>query len=158
MARDKAAEFRQDVPASEPTKDVDIETQIQKWTLNHEQARAFRIIANHSLQTQPEQLRMLLTGPGGTGKSRVIDALRDFFELRGQTRRLRLAAYTGVAARNINGMTLHSALCLNQRSNGTTQTKTRRDLTTMWEGVDYLFVDEVSMVGCSLLLQISQAL
>lgn len=28
----------------------------------------------------------------------------------------------------------------------------------MWEGVDYLFIDEVSMVECSLLLQVSQAL
>jgi hypothetical protein len=28
----------------------------------------------------------------------------------------------------------------------------------MWEGVDYLFIDEVSMVGCSLLLQIRKAL
>jgi hypothetical protein len=28
----------------------------------------------------------------------------------------------------------------------------------MWEGVDYLFVDEVSMIGCKLLLKISEAL
>jgi hypothetical protein len=28
----------------------------------------------------------------------------------------------------------------------------------MWEGVDYLFIDEISMVGCAFLLQISQAL
>ncbi|KAJ7127324.1 hypothetical protein C8R43DRAFT_867561, partial [Mycena crocata] len=86
--------------------------------LNPEQAHAFRIIAEHSLQRQPEQLRMFLGGPGGTGKSRVIDALRDFFQLRGQARRFRLAAYTGVAARNIRGMTLHSALCLSQRGSG----------------------------------------
>ncbi|KAJ7776486.1 hypothetical protein DFH07DRAFT_731881, partial [Mycena maculata] len=155
---DQIPEIRQDVPAPELVHDVDVEAHVQKWTLNREQARAFRIIAHHSLQNRPDQLRMLLTGPGGTGKSRVIDALRDFFELRGQGRRLRLAAYTGVAARNINGMTLHAALCINQRTNGTSQTKTRKGLTAMWEGVDYLFIDEVSMVGCSLLLQVSQAL
>jgi len=28
----------------------------------------------------------------------------------------------------------------------------------MWEGVDYLFVDEVSMIGCRLMLKISEAL
>jgi len=28
----------------------------------------------------------------------------------------------------------------------------------MWEGVDYLFIDEVSMIGCHLMLKISQAL
>ncbi|KAJ7194623.1 hypothetical protein C8J57DRAFT_951799, partial [Mycena rebaudengoi] len=86
--------------------------------LNKEQAHAFRIIAEHSLQKKPDQLRMFLAGPGGTGKSRVIDALREFFELKGQSRRFRLAAFTGVAARNIRGMTLHAALCLKQRSSG----------------------------------------
>lgn len=101
-------------------------------------------------------MRMFLTGPGGTGKSRVIGALKDFFNIRGQSRRLRLAAYTGVAARNIKGMTLHSALCINQRSKASSQTRTRRDLTEMWEGVDYLFIDEVSMVGCPFLLEIAK--
>ncbi|KAJ7729152.1 hypothetical protein B0H16DRAFT_1237284, partial [Mycena metata] len=57
-------------------------------------------------------LRMHLGGPGGTGKSRVIDALQDFFVARGESRRFRLSSYTGVAARNISGMTLHSALML----------------------------------------------
>jgi len=33
-----------------------------------------------------------------------------------------------------------------------------RDLVAMWEGVDYLFIDEVSMIGCNFLLQISEAL
>ncbi|KAJ6600823.1 hypothetical protein B0H10DRAFT_1716550, partial [Mycena sp. CBHHK59/15] len=133
---------------------VDIEAHIKKWTLNHEQAHAFRIIASHSLEEKPQQLRMLLSGPGGTGKSRVIHALQDFFWMRGQERRFRLAAYTGVAARNIKGMTLHSARC----SQKSAKNRTRRDLTAMWEGVDYLFIDEISMVGCSLLLQISKAL
>jgi hypothetical protein len=155
---DEAPEIRQDIEASEPLCHVDIETHIEKWTLNPEQAAAFRIIASHSLQNQPEQLRMFLSGPGGTGKSRVIHALQDFFRLRGQERRFRLAAYTGVAARNINGMTLHSSLCISQRTSKSTQTRTRRDLIAMWEGVDYLFIDEVSMVGCAFLLQISEAL
>ncbi|KAJ7200366.1 P-loop containing nucleoside triphosphate hydrolase protein, partial [Mycena pura] len=135
-----------------------IEEHILKWTLNKEQADAFRIIAAHSLNTRPEQLRMLLSGPGGTGKSRVIHALQDFFDIRGQHRRLRLTAYTGVAARNIKGMTLHASLFLNQRSKTSSETRTRSDLIAMWEGVDYLFIDEVSMVGCSLLLKIHQAL
>ncbi|KAJ7251177.1 hypothetical protein B0H12DRAFT_1018764, partial [Mycena haematopus] len=115
LSANETIEIRQDVQGSEPEKNVDIEAHIAKWTLNKEQAHAFRIIAEHSLQNKPEQLRMFLAGPGGTGKSRVIDALREFFELRGQSRRFRLAAYTGVAARNIRGMTLHSALCLKQR-------------------------------------------
>ena len=64
----------------------------------------------------------------------------------------------GVAAQNITGMTLHAALCLNQSSKSHTSNKNRRDLTAMWEGVDYLFVDEVSMIGSRFLCQISEAL
>ncbi|KAJ7065124.1 hypothetical protein B0H15DRAFT_761952, partial [Mycena belliarum] len=81
--------------------------------LNQEQARAFRIIADHSLDKREEPLCMFLGGPGGTGKSRVINAVTEFFTRRGQDRRFRLASYTGVAARNITGMTLHAALNLN---------------------------------------------
>ncbi|KAJ7207624.1 hypothetical protein GGX14DRAFT_307548, partial [Mycena pura] len=67
--------IRQDIVALEPMQDVDIEQHVKKWTLNKEQAHAFRIIARHSLEDRPEQLRMLLSGPGGTGKSQVINAL-----------------------------------------------------------------------------------
>ncbi|PCH37357.1 hypothetical protein WOLCODRAFT_46168, partial [Wolfiporia cocos MD-104 SS10] len=81
-----------------------------KWSLNTEQRRAFDIIACHSMDHNAEQLRIFLGGAGGTGKSRVINALKDFFETCNQSRRFRLASFTGVAARNIAGTTLHAAL------------------------------------------------
>jgi hypothetical protein len=149
--------FRQQIPASNADQDVNITAMIKEYNLNTEQARAFKIVSKHSLQKRPEPLRMFLRGPGGTGKSRVINALKDFFERRNQSRRFRLASYTGVAAKNISGMTLHTALGINQRSKST-RTKTVHDLVAMWEGVDFLFIDEVSMIGCNLLLQISEAL
>ena len=101
---------------------------------------------------------MYLGGAGGTGKSRVIHALKDFFISRGEERRLRLTSYTGVAAQNIFGMTIHAALNLNQLKKDGPQSKAMHELQTMWEGVDFLFNDEVSMIGCKLLYQISEAL
>lgn len=130
---------------------------VQKWTLNMEQKRAFEIVARHVAEEKPDQLLMYLGGPGGTGKSRVVNALRDFFSLRGETRRFRLAAYTGVAARNIGGATLHALLQMNG-SKRTASAKTKRDLAAMWDGVDYLFVDEISMIGCEMLHNVSSAL
>ncbi|TDL18178.1 hypothetical protein BD410DRAFT_728772, partial [Rickenella mellea] len=91
---------------------------IVEFTLNAEQARAFRIVAEHSTGRRLSPLRMYLGGAGGTGKSRVINALKEFFARSRQERRLRLTSFTGVAARNISGMTLHSALLLNQRGKG----------------------------------------
>ncbi|KAG1797586.1 hypothetical protein EV424DRAFT_1333331, partial [Suillus variegatus] len=87
---------------------------ILEYGLNTEQARTFSLIAGHSLARNSDPLRMFLGGPGGTGKSRVIAAISDFFSRRGETRHFRLTSFMGVAARNIAGMTLHSALSLNQ--------------------------------------------
>jgi len=42
-----------------------------KFRLNSEQERAFRIIVNHAIMDDPEKLRMYLGGMGGTGKSQV---------------------------------------------------------------------------------------
>jgi hypothetical protein len=55
-------------------------------------------------------------------------------------------------------MTLHAALMLGDHYRNALSTKSKRDLITMWEGVDYLFIDEISMVGCAMLHDISRAL
>lgn len=55
-------------------------------------------------------------------------------------------------------MTIHAALHLNEMIKTGPQSKTNRDLQIMWEGVDFLFIDEVSMIGCKLLHRISEAL
>ncbi len=52
-----------------------IEEMIEKFSLNTEQERAFRIVANHASDSESEQLKMYLKGMGETGKTRVIKAL-----------------------------------------------------------------------------------
>ena len=143
---------------STPEENVSVEEIAHTWTLNIEQMRAFRIIALHSMEEKPKPLRMYLGGPGGTGKSRVIHALTDFFKRKNQSRRLRLAAFTGVAAKNIGGTTLHTALSLSLSKKKSDANKTRAALVAMWNGVDYLLVDEVSTIGCQLLVDIHNAL
>lgn len=101
---------------------------------------------------------MYLGGAGGTGKSHVIHALKQYFVCKGQEQRLRLISFTGVAAQSISGMTIHAALHLNQIKKNEPQSKTMHNLQMMWEGVDFLFIDEISMIGCKLLHQVSEAL
>ena len=148
----------QDIPSIISENKVDLDTIIKDYTLNTEQARAFKLVCHQSLNRQNEPLRMYLGGAGGTGKSRVIHALKHFFVCRGQQQRLRLTSFTGVAAQNISGMTIHAALNLNQFKKDGPNSKTLHDVQAMWEGVDFLFIDEVSMIGCKLLHQISEAL
>ena len=52
----------------------------------HRASKSFQNCApQHSLTIGQDTLQMYLGGPGGTGKSRVINALKDYFELQNQS-------------------------------------------------------------------------
>ncbi|KAG1877563.1 hypothetical protein F4604DRAFT_1924208 [Suillus subluteus] len=92
-----------------------IESVIIEYGLNDEQTHAFHIIVEHRCGKSEEPLRMFIGGAGGTGKSRVINALKEYFCRKGEQRRFRLVSFMGVAARNISGMTLHAVLGIGQQ-------------------------------------------
>ncbi|KAJ3911742.1 hypothetical protein F5877DRAFT_54939, partial [Lentinula edodes] len=86
---------------------------INKHKLNDQQILAFLLLADtvghQSLTDKPvEPLRMLVTGPGGTGKSRIFAAWSDFHEGINCKDEFRLTAPTGVVASQIGGCTIHS--------------------------------------------------
>ncbi|KAJ2912290.1 hypothetical protein MD484_g8126, partial [Candolleomyces efflorescens] len=128
------------------------------YTLNDDQALAFRTIAHHLTSTQPSPLRILIAGAAGTGKSRVIDALKKLFEHRGETHRYCLTSFMGIAAQNINGSTLHSALNLHCISRMKRYGKAHTDFIEKWRPIDIMVVDEVSMLGPVNVSQIDHAL
>ncbi|KAF8237067.1 hypothetical protein L208DRAFT_1249381 [Tricholoma matsutake] len=123
-----------------PTTTVDINKVVHKWLLNPEQQQAFRIITDHSPHRHKDLLKMFILGTAGTGKMTVINAVKDFFEQRGQT--MWVYPYPCLAL-----MTLHSLLCLNTKKSTKLNAKSHYDLLAMWEGVDYLFINEVSMIS-----------
>src|SRR6266508_4227302 len=132
-----------------------IEESIKKFTLNREQERAFRIIANHASSPGSSQLKMYVGGMGGTGKTRVLKALSHFFELRKEENRFVVVAPTGTAASLLGGSTYHYMFGINEHS-GTLSNfaKVRSRLS----GVDYMFFDEVSMLSARDLYRISYQL
>ena len=69
------AYFRRDFIAEKKEANELINACVTEFTLNEEQERAFRIIANHATTTQTEQLKMHLGGMGGTGKTQVLSLL-----------------------------------------------------------------------------------
>ena len=126
------------------------------WTLNDDQKRAFNIVCDHvSGYGNKEPLRMLISGPAGSGKTRIINALRHFFVSKNEGSRLRVTSYMGIAANNVSGITLHSALNL---THADFASKSIDELKYMWAGVDYLIIDEISMISCEFLQTISVAL
>ncbi|PPQ75316.1 hypothetical protein CVT24_006993, partial [Panaeolus cyanescens] len=128
---------------------------IKDYNLNAEQERAFRILANHSTCIGPKQLLMYMGGMGGTGKSQVIRAWVLFFAGRNESYRCALLGPTGTSAALIGGQTYHSFLSISVREPDDLVMGIE-DLRERLLGVSYLIIDEVSMIGCLDLLQISR--
>ncbi|KAI1289117.1 hypothetical protein F5Y03DRAFT_401269 [Xylaria venustula] len=60
-------------------------------------------------------------GPGGTEKSKIINALRYVFAARGQPHLLQITGTSGSAAAQIGGTTVHSACGLDARRSSSNQ-------------------------------------
>ncbi|KAM4063277.1 PIF1-like helicase [Hirsutella rhossiliensis] len=106
------------------------------------------------------QLCLFVGGEGGTGKSRVIEALVELLARRELSSRMLVTATSGTAAARINGITLHSAcgLTVGQAGGATRELdgvrlpgagerfvdgRSRMD----WREKEVLVIDEVSMLG-----------
>ncbi|KAF8546299.1 hypothetical protein OG21DRAFT_1379075, partial [Imleria badia] len=86
--------------------------------LTVDQLRAYKIITWHLDETlagrNPLALRLIVNGEGGTGKSKLIEAVTDYFRARGAERLLIKMAYTGIAASHIQGLTCHAAAMISR--------------------------------------------
>lgn len=124
-----------------------------------EQLLAFQLIAEHVEATvfrgeQREQMIMYVGGAGGTGKSEVIKAVTRLFDAWAIPTMLRRAAFTGVAANNIGGSTIHALTGMrhgDDKDGGAARGMAKRRLEQAWRHVRYLICDEASMIGCRLL-------
>jgi hypothetical protein len=92
-----------------------------------------------------DQFICFLSGAGGTGKSRVIHAVKHYSKLFCEAlgvefnrRTIVVTGLTGTAAVSINGETVHSACKLSNRA------KVKRD--DEWENTIMIIVDEVSFI------------
>ena len=135
-----------------------IEDTIKKFLLNAEQERAFRIVANHAVQPQTEQLKMYLGGMGGTGKSQVIKAMIHFFTERNESHRFAVLGPTGTSAALLGGSTYHSYLGVQTGTSRRNEATSIAQLKGKLDGVEYIFIDEVSMLACHEMYKISAQL
>ena len=113
--------------------------------------------------------RVFVSGPGGVGKSHIIRLIQSdtlkLLKLSGSFEPddviVLLTAPTGVAAFNIGGMTLHSALLLGRNKFSEYQSLSHDRVNTLrlkLSKLKLLIIDEVSMVGCNMLLDIHKRL
>lgn len=91
------------------------------FTLNRRQSIALRLICRQLDRVRRHergtpQLCQFVGGEGGTGKSRVIQAIATLFASKGMSHRLLVTATSGTAAAQVNGITIHSACRLTKDS------------------------------------------
>ena len=106
-------------------------------------------------------LRFLMTGPGGTGKTYTIGAFQELMGRFNCARLIRFLAPTGATAVNLpDGQTIHKACGIQVFDDSKSGRHALRlsitpgkkaELRSEWKGIQFLLVDEVSMVGSSLL-------
>ncbi|KAJ3834826.1 hypothetical protein F5878DRAFT_544224, partial [Lentinula raphanica] len=139
----------------------------RKFTLNEQQQHAYHIISLSVLNRDvfhlsewkhKPPLRMLLTGPGGTGKSHVVHAVRELMTYFGLAHTIRFMAPTGSAAKLINGTTVHSGLDSTEDHSVLVSIKNQQQLRDEWKDVLLLLLDEVSLVDQALIAEIDAAL
>ena len=98
---------------------------------------------------------LILSGPGGTGRSHVINLIcRDvirFFQLMGKVKPddplVLLTAPTGSAAFQISGLTVHAALQLNSSNNISMSYRNKSVLFQKLHQLKLMVTDEFSMLG-----------
>jgi hypothetical protein len=96
---------------------------------------------------QTEQIKMYLGGMGGTGKSQVIKAVSKFLSDRNEAYSFIVLGPTGPSVALLGGFTYHSFLGIGAGDNQETHQSVAL-LKQQLEGVDHIFIDEISIVSC----------
>lgn len=136
--------------------------------LTNDQRKAYTILRNHLIShlrgEAPPQLRMLLLGEGGTGKSHVLEAVSQAYDHYDAREKFAKTAMTGIAASNIGGSTLHSwagiPICRTRTDKWATHPSHDMAIRRArnMRGISLLANDECSMLTTDMLSDLSQVL
>jgi len=135
--------------------EVDINEMISK--LNADQRRVFDKVTN-TVMSDKSILRLYVSGEGGTGKSFLIKTIKYWIK-QNLHKDTAIAAPTGIAAFNIDGLTVHRLLQLPVEHGHTPKYKQLSDhvlqvLRSDLKDVNLIIIDEVSMISNLILMYI----
>jgi len=122
--------------------------------LNNQQKLVYDIVDANLTSISP--LRMIIAGTAGTGKSFLIDNLISLIKEKGYN--VKVGAFTGVAANNIQGETINSLLSIPVSTIRPLEGNKLATLQEKWKDVKYLILDEMSMISTKMLGIINERL
>ncbi|KAJ7711762.1 hypothetical protein B0H16DRAFT_1239224, partial [Mycena metata] len=129
---------------------------IDKFTLNKKQRLAFLLKVNARMEhiapnVERPPFRLIIGGPGGTGKSHIYDALKVFYSEVDLLPELNFTAPTGVSASNIHGSTVHHELSLRTSYKVLIKNNSAplQALVDRLESTRTLIIDEFFFLGCA---------
>jgi PIF1-like helicase len=131
--------------------------------LNPKQRRTVSMVFYHTMRLherpvveKEDQFLLYVAGEGGTGKSRVVEAIKVGMELLGREKEVVVTAPTRNSANHIQGNTIHTALDIivrgrrRRKASGRTSDVSRR-VRSLWPNKTILIIDEVSIVSSHLM-------
>ena len=139
----------------------------RKFSLNDRQRLAFLLIVHHRMLdldyhadalTPRKPFKIILGGPGGTGKTHVYKAVQALYDLHALSHELMLTTPTGVSAVNLKGSTIHSmaGLLTSHQTLVNQKSKASKEHHARWKEVKTLVIDEVYFLPCRDLAKTSQ--
>ena len=132
----------------------DFSTSADPQNLQAKQLQAYKMVQQHIQGDHSKPLRMIVSGTAGTGKSYLIHCLRKLLQ-----HKVKVIAPTGVAAFNVQGHTIHSLLYLPTKGDFKDLEGDRlHSLQQNLQEVEYIIIDEMSMVGRKMFGQVDSRL
>ena len=114
-------------------------------TLNQKQLIAYKAMINEE--------NIFITGPGGSGKSHVLNTFIDYFKehLENETQKLYVTSSTGLSSLLIQGITIHQFSGLGSASKDIDyyidRVKKNKNIRNRWKNTKTLIIDEISMIS-----------
>ncbi|XP_050338285.1 uncharacterized protein LOC126764671 [Bactrocera neohumeralis] len=156
--------IEEELPDTEMSND---QFQRAQHAMNIDQKQLFTVITEsikNQLNGDIKREKIFVTGGAGTGKTFLFNVLKNQVNRCYGKLVVKVGALTGVAARLVGGSTLHSLLKLPVQKDGVIINMPLltgnylRGMRQLWQNVEFLFIDEISMVPYEMLCMIDSRL
>lgn len=136
--------------------------------MNGQQRELFNTITSNiqdQMNGSPRRIRMFVTGGAGVGKTFTFNALKEQINRCYGRKAVKVGALTGVAARLVGGTTLHTLFKFPVEKDGKMigslpplTGNYLKILRNQWKDIEFMFIDEISMVSYEMLGMIDSRL